>query len=479
MTDYSIAGSAGTTGLSHWDSPTPTGKLAVVDPSDTATPPAGTNGSDKWITIGQVLAAGANGLVGLAPVGTQASGGDAANIQAMINITGKAVLQAGQFWLETAIVPPQDAYVWIEGAGDGVTILSPMNAGNTDVITGGGFSSLTGTGTGTATDAGPFLQVSNLTIDGNASGQTLTALTNASCNPATPPSAGYGIRLYGRNWKLANVDVRNCHAYGIWTEWGIASGSSTYASGSVAGRAVNVQVYENGAHGWYHRGPSDCQLVNVLAYENNTADLNAGLDFWAESDGVTNGSGTTKFTPNGLQLVNCHFWGGQALWNCVLDCNASAANCHAEGAQDGNALFRGQVRWTGGSPYYIAGQHQASGCGVQFGDAGSTPGVPTTAAYTANVSFFGVIAGVLADIAARAGIVWASANQSQVEALVLTKDVPSATVASGSNGVNVSAFTGSGTLNFSSGANLPAGGGTVTVFASALDGARLTEFRIP
>lgn len=54
MTNYSIAGSSGTTGLSHWTTPTPAGKLALVDPSDTTTAPAGSAGSDKWATVAQL-----------------------------------------------------------------------------------------------------------------------------------------------------------------------------------------------------------------------------------------------------------------------------------------------------------------------------------------------------------------------------------------------------------------------------------------
>jgi hypothetical protein len=392
-------------------------------------------------------------VIVIAASGDTTGATDYANINSTLGSNVKISLQAGQFWVNQPITPLQDAWTWIDGAGDGLTVISPAAAANCDVIKSGGFAALTNTGTGTVTGAGPFLQLSNLTIDGNRSNQTLTALGNSACNPATPPSAGYGIRLYGRNWKIVNVDVRNCFAYGIWTEWGTPATSSVYQTGSVEGRAVSVKVHENGAHGWYHRGPSDCQLVNVLCFRNNQAALNAGLDFWAEGDNVTNGSGTSHFTPNGLQLSNSHFW-GQAQWNCVLDCNTSASNCHAEGGQTGAALFRGNVKWSGGSPYYISSQAQATGCGVQFGDAGATAGVPTTASYAAQVAFTAVITGVLADVAARAGIVWASASQSLVKAVVLTKTVPTGSVAAGSNGQTLPQSS----IAYTSGTTLPPNG---------------------
>ena len=388
------------------------------------------------------------------PSGGTSGTADYANITAAIATGRKVSLAAGQFWLSQPIVPPQDAYTWITGAGTGLTILSPAAAANCDVITGAGFSTLTGGGTGTATAAGPFLRLSDLTIDGNSTNQTLTALTNASCNPATPPPNGYGIRLYGRNWILQNVDVRNCFAYGIWTEWGVGAGTTVFKTGSVEARAVNVKVYENGAHGWYHRGPSDCQLTNVLCYLNNQDALNAGIDFWAEADNVTNGSGTSLFTPNGLQLANVHCWGSNATWNMVLDCNASAVNCHAEGGSTGACLQRGNVKWNGGSDYFVATQTQVTGCGVQFGDAGATSGVPTTASHTVNPAYFGVITGVLADVAARAGIVWANANQAIVQALILTKTVPTAAVGAGSNGQTLPQSS----IAYTSGTTLPPSG---------------------
>jgi hypothetical protein len=389
------------------------------------------------------------------PSGDTTGATDQANITAA-EATGDNVYFAPGTYYVTGLVK-QAGNPW-EGAGVGATIITLADGANADVIQGANFGTLTGSGANGLTGAGPVkVQINNMTIDGNRAYQTLTALTNAACNPATPPAAGYGIRLFGRDWTLTNVDVRNCFAYGIWTEWGSAPPSTVSADGSIEGRAVNVKVYENGVHGWYHRGPSDCQLVDVLCYLNNQAGLNAGLDFWAEGDNITNGSGTGNFSPNGLQLVNCHFWGSAAKWNLVLDCNASAANSHAEGGTTGACLQRGSVKWTGGSEYIVASQTQATGCGVQFGDTGSTAGVPTSASATVNPAHFGVITGVLADVAARAGIVWANANQGLVKALVLTRLVPTASVAAGSDGRTLPQST----IFYSGGASLPSSGTVV------------------
>lgn len=51
MTDYSIGGSSGTTGVSQLTAPAPGDKIPVVDVSDTTTAPAGSAGSDKYMTV--------------------------------------------------------------------------------------------------------------------------------------------------------------------------------------------------------------------------------------------------------------------------------------------------------------------------------------------------------------------------------------------------------------------------------------------
>lgn len=51
MTNYSIGGSSGTTGLSQLTAPAAGDKIPVVDISDTTTAPAGSAGSDKYMTV--------------------------------------------------------------------------------------------------------------------------------------------------------------------------------------------------------------------------------------------------------------------------------------------------------------------------------------------------------------------------------------------------------------------------------------------
>jgi hypothetical protein len=87
MTDYSIGGSSGTTGLSQWVTPTPAGKMVLVDPADTTTNPHGSAGADKWATLAALGAAVQPGVIniGLAGgTGTNTSA-DTTLIQALIN----------------------------------------------------------------------------------------------------------------------------------------------------------------------------------------------------------------------------------------------------------------------------------------------------------------------------------------------------------------------------------------------------------
>lgn len=134
MTNYSIAGSSGTTGLSQLADPAPADKLAAVDVSDTTTPPAGSAGSDKWATIGQLLGVAAY----LFPSGDTSGADDVTAINNVIGNGGvvnllQAPLAGTPYYANSPLLP---------ASGSGIKGAQPWSASNNDTYgpAGGGAS---------------------------------------------------------------------------------------------------------------------------------------------------------------------------------------------------------------------------------------------------------------------------------------------------------------------------------------------------
>ena len=216
----------------------------------------------------------------------------------------------------------------------------------------------------------------------------------------------------------------------------------------------------------------------VMTYTGKTATTFTGCT-------VTSGSGTFQtgnsvmtynattgkglFTCNGLQLVACHAWSNNHTWAAVLDGQVSDVDCHWEGAQYGQLLIRNSVNKAGGFIYDFS--TIATGCGIQLGDTGSTSGVPQTASIAASaIDLRTCVRSFLNDTAARSSLNWVNASQASVDLLAVTKTggTFATTIAAGSNGVDLSTFTGGspGTLSVASTQNIPAGAGTLTIATS-------------
>lgn len=479
-----------------------------------------------------VLAAPAVPGVFVAPSGDLTGATDTTVIQALENLGAKKIyFGAGSFWV-TGLTKVSGTY-W-EGAGIGSTVLNLAAGADADVIQGAGFSSLTMTGvSGWGTSGISDFGISGMTIDGNASGQSGTS---------------YGIRVYGYQWTLRDLDVRNCLTDGIWTEWGALSSNAPITSDGSEATAINVRCTYNGRHGWSHLGPSDCRKVAVLCFLNNQSGLAAGVGYWALLDQISNvcstasgmngasasgftgtftvqaaaaggatdlyapsgtlhvttssgtatmtytgktaatftgctvtsGSGTfqtgnavatsaSKFTSNGLQISESHSWGNTHTWAAIFDGQVSDGNSHWEGGQYGQLLIRSSANKAGGTVYDISSIE--TGCGIQLGDNGLTGGVPLSASIKANACDLRTRAyGFMNDTATRSSLNWVSASQTSADVQAITKQSGTfATVlTAGSNGVDLSTFTGGspGTLFVASTQQIPSGPGTLTVATS-------------
>lgn len=342
--------------------------------------------------------------------------------------------------------------VTYQGAGRGATIVKLSNGANCDVFRGDSFGTLTGTGTTNYASSGPsHWRITDVAIDGNRANQS---------------GASYGVRVYGYDWTLERVAVRNCFTDGIWTEWGAGAGAMPNTVDGMDARATGLRIHDNGGWGWHHRGPNDSTITDTVIWANNQAGGGAG-GLWAESDNVANSSGQNRYVINGLMLVNVHTWGSSQAWGMIFDGTVDAVQCHAEGASTGQVLIRGSsCSFAGGVAYYIAGQSSVPGKGIQLGDDGTTS-APTTASVVAgNCRIDARSSGFTGLAASSAALHWLNCNQSSVDLYCQGRTIPTTTVASGSNGQALNALT-SGILNVASSASFSSSGGRAHVMTSS------------
>jgi hypothetical protein len=225
--------------------------------------------------------------------------------------------------------------VSIIGDGYGATIIKLQNSANTDVLVGNNFSSLTGTN---STAGVCQFVVANLTVDGNKTNQS---------------SAGYGIRIYGYDFAIDQVHVRNCYIDGLYTEWG--TNGNPPSPDSMEGHFTNLKLHDNNGNGFHHLGPHDSLMSNCISYNND------GIGFWVDATSVATGVG--------LLATNCHSWGNSQTYAWQLDTQAQLANCVGEGATDAQVLIRGNNCSIISGLYFAA---NSTGYGIQIGDATHT-----------------------------------------------------------------------------------------------------------
>lgn len=192
--------------------------------------------------------------------------------------------------------------VIVEGEGPGNTVLSLPNSSNRAVVKTVGFDALTGTdGTGGAMQWG----VRRLSIDGNKTNQS-----SGAC---------WGVRSYGLDFMISEVNVRNCRTGGIYSEW---STTPTASGDSMESWLLDVKVHDNDGNGIEWRGPHHSKWVNVLSFSN----LDRGVKIA--------GAGT------GIQAVNCHSRGLSQLY--AWDIGAAGcqlSNCTGESAISANGYI--------------------------------------------------------------------------------------------------------------------------------------------
>jgi hypothetical protein len=183
----------------------------------------------------------------------------------------------------------QQSTIW-QGAGRFATIIQLVNGANTDVVQGANFSTLTLTG---ATNAGiGGWGIRDLTLDGNYANQSGTS---------------YGLRVYGYNYDLYNVSIRNCLNWGKYSEWGNFGGASVPDS-TMEARSYGLNIHDCQQGGWHNRGPHDSRAFDLTIFKNSAsfpgywgeAEFSSGTTVAAGSNGVN----VSTFAGAGVLHVN-------------------------------------------------------------------------------------------------------------------------------------------------------------------------------
>ena len=268
---------------------------------------------------------------------------------------GRIYFPAGTFIMSGASIYSNCSYV---GAGIGVTIIKLKAGANADVFKSSvdGYSAGVTTNyaaanhTGSATGIHHW-RIENLTIDGNNTNQT---------------TGGYGIRQYGYNFKLINVEIRNTFNDCLNSDYNAVIPS--VATGAIEAQVVNLKTYHcgidstnvtvqsAGSVGIRWGGPTDSHFSNIVTYQNASHGMMIG--------------------PNGgaAQISNLHSWGpriGNSSVGLIIEGGTTlCSNCEAEGSDTAQiALLAGDIVFTG-RVFQPTAEVQAS-IGIQVGQAAS------------------------------------------------------------------------------------------------------------
>lgn len=207
--------------------------------------------------------------------------------------------------------------VHLKGSGVESTVLKLKNNANQDVIYSDSVYTLMGTG---STGGENNFSISDLTIDGNRTNN---------------PTAGNGINLYGYDYTIQSVRVRNCSMKGFISEWG--QWGTPGPNGNMEAHIQDFKVSNCGTEGIDFAGPHDSQFVNVVVN-------NCNKQGWGASGILVRGNGSATFT-------NTHVWGVEHEVAFKLEGIAHLVNCQGEGARSNVVILVNDCTVVGGYYY--------------------------------------------------------------------------------------------------------------------------------
>jgi hypothetical protein len=177
--------------------------------------------------------------------------------------------------------------------------------------------------------------VRDLTIDGNKANQT--------------DATARGIEVYGYNWTIDHVRIRDCAGDGIHSLWSDDAGAPL--PNSMEARLTDVEVNDCGGHGIHWGGPHDSMWWGIVAWHNVLG------NFYVRPKG------------GALIATACHAWGPHA-WSWYLEGTGTKLHaCTGEGAADGQCFVGANDAEIVGGAWFGAGSTK----GIQLGDGSHGP----------------------------------------------------------------------------------------------------------
>jgi hypothetical protein len=162
----------------------------------------------------------------------------------------------------------------ISGSGTAASLIMLANGSNSDMFTGAHFSDLTGTAnTGGIAD----IAFEDITLDGNRGANTASGI-------GTPVGKGDGVRIYGYEFSVDNVQINNFAGDAWYSEWSNTAGSPqdqtnrNIAPAGMEPHLHNLRTFYNAGYGIIFAGAHDAQISYVWLSGNGTGGLlNLGL----------------------------------------------------------------------------------------------------------------------------------------------------------------------------------------------------------
>jgi hypothetical protein len=266
-------------------------------------------------------------------------------INAISSTSAKIVWQAGTYIINSPLTW-YSGHHWY-GAGEDATVLQLAASANCDVVDSYQFSTMTGT---TAGGGVTSCSMEGMTIDGNGSNQTVG-------------SVSWPLRLYGYNYRLENLNVKNGYSGGVWSEW--VQGSFSAPVMEAVWKAVRVSEYIGGpsptpTYGVYFAGPHDTRMSDTFISSLQANHTGNGTVF-----GLFIATAALS-----MIATNMHIWGrhNYGIYMQASLCNFS--NCYTEGATIANVVLSQRSTYVGGIILGTSGNlgNQPNEVGLQIGD---------------------------------------------------------------------------------------------------------------